>query len=131
MLKRVEPLRNELKSLVKQADVNKNRGEETTVLNAQLEKSTASYKEEYALLISQVQVIKMDLENVQAKVDCSIGLLKSLGIEKERWEATSETFRAQMSTIVGDTISSTETVCSVAGPFTFSLPTFNSDRILL
>lgn len=37
-------------------------------------------------------------------MDRSIGLLKSLGIEKERWEATSETFRAQMSTIVGDTL---------------------------
>ena len=82
MLKRVEPLRNELKSLEKQADVNKNRGEETTKLIAHLEKSIASYKEEYALLISQAQAIKTDLENVQAKVDRSIALLKSLAIEK-------------------------------------------------
>ena len=104
MLKRVEPLRNELKSLEKQAEVNKKRGEETTALIAQLEKSISSYKEEYALLISQAQAIKMDLENVQGKVDRSIALLKSLAIEKERWEASSETFRAQMSTIIGDTL---------------------------
>ncbi len=104
MLKRVEPLRNELKSLEKQADVNKKRGEETTTLIATLEHSIASYKEEYALLISQAQAIKMDLETVQGKVDRSIGLLKSLAIEKERWEASSETFRTQMSTIVGDTL---------------------------
>jgi dynein heavy chain 1 len=104
MLKRVEPLRNELKSLEKQADVNKRRGEETTTLISTLEHSIASYKEEYALLISQAQAIKMDLETVQGKVDRSIGLLKSLAIEKERWEASSETFRTQMSTIVGDTL---------------------------
>ncbi|XP_067011460.2 dynein heavy chain, cytoplasmic isoform X2 [Anabrus simplex] len=104
MLKRVEPLREELHSLEVQAEENKHRGEEVTNLIAQLEHSIASYKEEYAQLISQAQAIKTDLENVQAKVDRSIALLKSLGIERERWEATSETFRSQMSTIIGDVL---------------------------
>lgn len=104
MLKKVEPLRNELNSLETQADVNKQRGEEVKNLISQLELSIASYKEEYAQLIAQAQAIKTDLENVQAKVDRSIALLKSLVIERERWEATSETFRAQMSTIVGDVL---------------------------
>jgi len=104
MLKRVEPLRNELKSLENQAGANKKRGEEMTALISHLEHSISSYKEEYALLISQAQTIKMDLENVQGKVDRSIGLLKSLSMEKERWESSSETFRAQMATIVGDTL---------------------------
>ncbi|XP_049810824.1 dynein heavy chain, cytoplasmic isoform X3 [Schistocerca nitens] len=104
MLKRVEPLREELSSLEKQADENKKKGDEVTQLIAQLEQSIASYKEEYAQLISQAQAIKADLENVQAKVDRSIALLKSLAIERERWEATSETFRSQMSTIIGDVL---------------------------
>lgn len=73
-------------------------------LISQLEQSIASYKEEYAQLIAQAQAIKSDLENVQAKVDRSIALLKSLVIERERWEATSETFRSQMSTIIGDVL---------------------------
>jgi len=68
MLKRVEPLRDELHSLELQAQENKNRGEEVTNLIVQLEHSIASYKEEYAQLISQAQAIKTDLENVQAKV---------------------------------------------------------------
>jgi dynein heavy chain 1 len=38
------------------------------------------------------------------QVDRSIALLKSLGIERERWEATSVTFRSQMSTIIGDVL---------------------------
>jgi dynein heavy chain 1 len=68
MLKRVEPLRDELHSLEVQAQENKNHGEEVTNLIIQLEHSIASYKEEYAQLISQAQAIKTDLENVQAKV---------------------------------------------------------------
>ncbi|XP_028159313.1 dynein heavy chain, cytoplasmic isoform X8 [Ostrinia furnacalis] len=104
MLKRVEPLRNELKALEDQAQYNVKAGDEVRDLIAQLEKSIASYKEEYAQLISQAQAIKTDLENVQAKVDRSIALLKSLVIERERWESSSETFRSQMSTIVGDVL---------------------------
>ncbi|XP_037874257.1 dynein heavy chain, cytoplasmic isoform X1 [Bombyx mori] len=104
MLKRVEPLRNELQALEDQAQSNVTAGNEVRELIAQLEKSIASYKEEYAQLISQAQAIKTDLENVQAKVDRSIALLKSLVIERERWESSSETFRSQMSTIVGDVL---------------------------
>uniref|UniRef100_V9I7B7 Dynein heavy chain, cytoplasmic n=1 Tax=Apis cerana TaxID=7461 RepID=V9I7B7_APICE len=104
MLKRVEPLRDELHSLERQAETNKQKGEEVKNLIAQLEQSIASYKEEYAQLISQAQAIKADLESVQAKVDRSIALLKSLVIERERWEATSETFKSQMSTIIGDVL---------------------------
>ncbi|XP_044006814.1 dynein heavy chain, cytoplasmic isoform X3 [Aphidius gifuensis] len=104
MLKRVEPLREELYSLERQAETNKDKGEQVKNLISQLELSIASYKEEYAQLISQAQAIKTDLENVQGKVDRSIALIKSLVIERERWEATSETFRSQMSTIIGDVL---------------------------
>lgn len=38
------------------------------------------------------------------QVDRSIALLKSLGIERGRWEASSETFKSQMATIIGDVL---------------------------
>lgn len=104
MLKRVEPLRDELQFLENRADENMTHAKNTKDLVQQLEQSIASYKEEYAQLISQAQAIKADLENVQGKVDRSIALLKSLNIERERWEATSETFKSQMSTIIGDVL---------------------------
>lgn len=104
MLKRVEPLRDELQSLEDQAELNMKNAQDTKDLITQLEQSIAAYKEEYAQLISQAQAIKTDLENVQAKVDRSIALLESLNIERDRWEETSETFRSQMSTIVGDVL---------------------------
>ncbi|KAK6637160.1 Dynein heavy chain, cytoplasmic [Polyplax serrata] len=116
MLKRVEPLRDELKSLEVQANENKNKYEEVKTLISQLEQSISSYKDEYALLISQAHAIKIDLENIQAKVDRSRALLRSLAIESERWEATSETFKSQMSSIVGDVLLSSAFL-SYAGYF--------------
>lgn len=104
MLKRVEPLRDELKSLEVQADENKKKYEEVKNLISGLEQSIASYKDEYALLISQAHAIRIDLDNIQAKVDRSRALLTSLAIESERWEATSETFKSQMSSIIGDVL---------------------------
>eukprot|EP00105_Crassostrea_gigas_P045649 XP_019929797.1 PREDICTED: cytoplasmic dynein 1 heavy chain 1 isoform X11 [Crassostrea gigas] len=104
MLKRIDPLRNELKDLETQAQENQQKAEEVNKTIAGLEKSIARYKEEYALLISQAQAIKTDLSNVEAKVERSIALLKSLDDEKQRWESSSETFKSQMSTIVGDVL---------------------------
>ncbi|KAG8185039.1 hypothetical protein JTE90_017062 [Oedothorax gibbosus] len=104
MLKRVEPLRDELQSLETAADENKRKAQEMDSLINHLEKSIAAYKEEYANLVSQAQAIKADLANVQAKVDRSIALLKSLSSERKRWEATSETFKNQMATIAGDVL---------------------------
>lgn len=128
MLKKVEPLRDELGSLEHQASENKNKGEEVKNLIAQLERSIASYKEEYAQLISQAQAIKTDLENVQAKVDRSIALLKSLVIERERWNATNETFRSQMSTIIGDVLLSSAFL-AYAGYFDQHVSILNSDNL--
>ena len=59
--------------------------DEMTALIGRLEESINNYKEEYAQLISQAEAIKSDLKQVQEKVDRSMSLLKSLGIEKDRW----------------------------------------------
>lgn len=104
MLKRIEPLRNELKSLEDEAKVNQKKADEINRVISDLEKSIANYKEEYANLVSQAQAIKSDLASVQSKVDRSIALLKSLSSERERWEQSSETFKNQMLTIAGDVL---------------------------
>ena len=51
---------------------------------AELEKSIARYKEEYAGLISQAQAIKADLAAVEAKVRLIISQGKTLSIKKLR-----------------------------------------------
>uniref|UniRef100_A0A2K6TE78 Cytoplasmic dynein 1 heavy chain 1 n=1 Tax=Saimiri boliviensis boliviensis TaxID=39432 RepID=A0A2K6TE78_SAIBB len=102
MLKRVEPLRNELQKLEDDAKDNQQKANEVEQMIRDLEASIARYKEEYAVLISEAQAIKADLAAVEAKVNRSTALLKSLSAERERWEKTSETFKNQMSTIAGD-----------------------------
>ncbi|XP_022096690.1 cytoplasmic dynein 1 heavy chain 1-like isoform X2 [Acanthaster planci] len=104
MLHRVEPLRNELDRLEKEANKNKIKQEQVNKLIADLEHSIAGYKEEYAQLISQAQAIKSDLEAVEIKVNRSTALLRSLSHERERWETGSESFKAQMATILGDVL---------------------------
>lgn len=68
MLKRVEPLRNELQKLEDDATDNKTKAEEVEQMIRDLEASIARYKEEYAILISEAQAIKADLAAVEAKV---------------------------------------------------------------
>eukprot|EP00112_Aurelia_sp_Birch-Aquarium-sp1_P013630 Seg2899.2 transcript_id=Seg2899.2/GoldUCD/mRNA.D3Y31 product="Cytoplasmic dynein 1 heavy chain 1" protein_id=Seg2899.2/GoldUCD/D3Y31 len=104
MLRRVEPLRNELASV--ETEKESNQGKLTDIANmiSELEKSIARYKEEYAVLISEAQAIKADLASVEAKVSRSTALLRSLGNEKQRWETTSLAFQTQMGTIAGDVL---------------------------
>ena len=68
MLKRVEPLRMELKSLEQAAAVKQKEADEMAATITRLEKSINSYKEEYAQLISQAEAIKTDLKQVQVRI---------------------------------------------------------------
>ena len=71
MLKRVDPLRNELKDLEQQAETTRLKGDEMNKILTELEESIARYKEEYAILISEANAIKADLSTVEAKVERS------------------------------------------------------------
>ena len=69
MVKRVDPLRKKLKDLETKAEDTRLKGEEihVTKIIAELEASIAKYKE-YAMLISDANVIKNDLTTVEKKV---------------------------------------------------------------
>ncbi len=69
---------------------------------SELERSISQYKEEYAILISQTQAIKSEMQTVKSKVERSIALLQNLSSERGRWESSSTTFQSHMSTLVGD-----------------------------
>ena len=104
ILDKVEPLRNEVQSLETQAEETKKQAKAIIKMIAELEAKIAKYKDEYALLISDIQAIKFEMERVQSKVDRSMKLLESLSSERGRWEAGSRTFDVEMSTIVGDVL---------------------------
>lgn len=75
MLKRVEPLRNELQKLEDDAKDNQQKANEVEQMIRDLEASIARYKEEYAVLISEAQAIKADLAAVEAKVRLCIPIV--------------------------------------------------------
>jgi dynein heavy chain 1, cytosolic len=104
ILDKVEPLRNEVQSLEDQAESTKTQASTIVAMISELEASIEKYKAEYALLISDTQAIKAEMERVQHKVDRSMTLLESLSSERSRWESGSRTFDAEMSTIVGDVL---------------------------
>lgn len=104
ILDKVGPLRHEVQSLEDQAETTKDQASAIITMIAELEGRIASYKDDYALLISETQAIKTEMERVQKRVDRSITLLDSLGSEKTRWEAGSKTFESQMSTVAGDVL---------------------------
>ncbi|KZT42722.1 dynein heavy chain [Sistotremastrum suecicum HHB10207 ss-3] len=104
ILDKVEPLRDEVQSLEAHAIHTKKQASTIIELVAELEASISRYKEEYALLISETQSIKSEMERVQSKVDRSMKLLESLSSERARWEMGSKTFEVEMSTIVGDVL---------------------------
>eukprot|EP00051_Salpingoeca_urceolata_P022682 m.374607 g.374607 ORF g.374607 m.374607 type:complete len:4614 (-) comp20005_c1_seq14:242-14083(-) len=102
MLHSIEPLRNELQSLETETALMREQQEEVKVLVSELEQSIGVYKDEYAVLISDVQAIKTDLSTVSSKVERSIKLLDSLSSERTRWEGGAQDFDTQMATIIGD-----------------------------
>ncbi|KAJ3554185.1 hypothetical protein NM688_g3240 [Phlebia brevispora] len=104
ILDKVEPLRNEVRSLEEQAEQTKDQAKTIIKMISELEASIERYKEEYAALIRETQAIKSEMERVQSKVDRSMKLLESLSSEKSRWELGSRTFDTEMSTIVGDVL---------------------------
>ena len=104
ILEKVEPLRDELLQLEQSASATAAEAEQVDDMIIKLEKSINIYKDEYAVLISDVQSLKKEMESVSEKVDRSLRVLKNLSSERERWGISRDTFGAQMETLIGDSI---------------------------
>lgn len=104
ILDRVGPLREEVTRLEQSAEDTKKKAAEMEAMIVELEKSISRYKEEYAALVGETQLIKAEMDRVKSKVDRSLTLLSSLSSEKVRWETASQAFESQMGTIVGDVL---------------------------
>ncbi|OAQ30330.1 dynein heavy chain [Linnemannia elongata AG-77] len=104
ILDRIGPLRQEVQELETSAQMTVLKASSIEKMIVELENSIATYKEEYAVLISEVGSIKNEMERVKSKVDRSVTLLESLSSERVRWEAGSHSFDTQMATTVGDVL---------------------------
>ncbi|KAG9242560.1 cytoplasmic dynein-like protein 1 heavy chain 1 [Calycina marina] len=104
IIDQIGPLRKEVETLEDQALTTKAEAIAVQDEINMLEASIATYKTEYAALISETQAIKAEMSRVQFKVDRSMRLLESLSSERERWDVSSKSFEAQLSTLVGDVL---------------------------
>ncbi|KAG0049018.1 hypothetical protein BGZ83_006135 [Gryganskiella cystojenkinii] len=104
ILDKIGPLRHEVQVLESSAQMTVLKASSIERMIEELENSIATYKEEYAVLISEVGSIKNEMERVKSKVDRSVTLLESLSSERVRWEAGSHSFDTQMATTVGDVL---------------------------
>ncbi|SAL98745.1 hypothetical protein [Absidia glauca] len=104
ILDRVGPLRDEVNQLEQSAEDTKKKAVDIEQMIVDLESSIGRYKEEYAALVGETQLIKSEMDRVKFKVDRSVTLLSSLSSERVRWEAASTAFESQMGTIVGDVL---------------------------
>ncbi|GLD93495.1 hypothetical protein PINS_up002087 [Pythium insidiosum] len=104
ILHSIQPLREEVQVLIEKSADLRQRYEQAKLTIDALEVRIENYKQEYAALINEAQIITMDMNGVTKKVERSVSLLKSLLQESERWEAGSNDFDRQMKTLVGDTL---------------------------
>ena len=104
ILERVGPLRAEVEQLEDEALQTKAEAKAIENTITRLEDSIATYKSEYAALISETQSIKTEMSRVQFKVDRSVRLLESLSSERKRWETGSKSFESQITTLIGDVL---------------------------
>jgi dynein heavy chain 1 len=102
----IQPLREEVEQLEKDAKVANDEKEKLESEVAQLESSIANYKAEYATLIRDVEALKHEMEVVTTKVDRAESLMTSLSHESERWSKSSEGFQSVLRNLVGDGLQS-------------------------
>lgn len=104
ILDKVGPLRDEVTFLEHQAETTREQAKIALETVQQLELSIAQYKDEYAQLISETQTIKLEMRQVQDKVNRSTSLLSSLSSEQQRWTRDSEAFEPEVANIPGDVL---------------------------
>ena len=104
ILDKVGPLREEVTDLEERLLQTRAEAQTIEATIQGLENSIATYKTEYAALISQTESIKMEMSRVEFKVNRSLRLLTSLSSERERWEEGSRSFEIQINTLVGDVL---------------------------
>lgn len=98
------PLRNEVAELQAQEKSMREEYEQVQKLIKELEGNIAQLQADYEVLIAETQSIKSEMSKVAEKVKRSQDLIRNLSSERTRWDESSQGFKDQMATLVGDTL---------------------------
>ena len=93
ILKKVDPLRNEVKSLQMEETLLIAKMDQTTKFVLQLQENIQQYQTEYETLKEQSNTIKIDMKKVETKVNRSMSLIENLSSERYRWTNSSKNFQ--------------------------------------
>lgn len=86
ILDKVSPLRQEVLNLEAEASRSREEAVRVDASLGTLEIGINHYREEYAKLIAETEVMKSEMELISRRVDRSTELLQNLSTEKDRWE---------------------------------------------
>lgn len=104
ILRRVGPLRKEVRDLEQSAVETETQLHKLNQQLLELEERIVRYQEEYGVLISEIQALKGENERVYKKLERSVTLVGSLDSERRRWEIQSRSFDNDIITSTGDAI---------------------------
>ncbi|EAR94592.2 dynein heavy chain, cytoplasmic protein (macronuclear) [Tetrahymena thermophila SB210] len=116
ILLKVDPLKKEVDDLKKQGSILEDKKKQLDQQVELLQEKISQLKSDYAILIADKENIKNEMIKVKEKVERSQQLLQNLSSERFRWDASSQNFKQQMATIIGDVLLS-GAFCSYIGFF--------------
>jgi len=104
LLNAVEPMRAQVRDLEEKANMKKKMLDEKEAEIEKLVEREQQLKQDYTMLITKKTQIAEEIQTVKVSVDRATKLIRDLSSEKERWEDSSNGFKQQLSTLVGDCI---------------------------
>lgn len=104
ILEEIGPLRQEVMVLEASATKSKAKLIAIAEMIKELEERILSYKHDYTELIRETEKIKLEIENIEKKVERSLALIENLTRERQRWQASIKEFESGREKIIGNSI---------------------------
>lgn len=104
ILEKIEPLREEVNVLEESATKSKARLIVIAEMIKELEESIEKYKNDYSEVIGQVENTKIELAQIEEKVNRSKLLVTNLTSERQRWQESIKFFQRSRNQLAGNSI---------------------------
>lgn len=104
ILEKIEPLRAEVSILEESATTSKARLIVIAQMIGELEESIEKYKNEYSEVIGQVENTKIELAQIEEKVNRSKLLITNLTSERKRWQESIKLFQRSRNQLAGNSV---------------------------
>ena len=104
ILEKIEPLKIEVAQLEISSENSNHEADIVTATISDLDDTIMLFKNEYAELVREVEIIKLEMNQVERRVGRCSKLCEQLAGERTRWENTSGSFQKTMGAIAGNSL---------------------------